>query len=155
MIGQTISHYRIVEKIGEGGMGVVYKAQDLALDRLVALKFLASHLARDEESHKRFVREAKTAATLDHPSICTVYEIGESEGQTFIAMAYVDGQALDELLAQGPFLIEDALELSRQVAGALAAAHGKGIVHRDIKPGNILVAKPNSGKLLAAYSGSP
>jgi serine/threonine protein kinase len=146
MIGETISHYKIVEKLGQGGMGVVYKAEDLTLDRLVALKFLAPHLVSDDDSHKRFIREAKAAATLDHPNICTVYEIGEAAGQTFIAMAYVEGHSLEQLIAQGPFTIHDALEVALQVGGALAAAHAKGIVHRDIKPANILVADRTSGR---------
>ena len=146
MIGETISHYKIVEKLGQGGMGVVYKAEDLSLDRLVALKFLAPHLVSDDDSHRRFIREAKAAATLDHPNICTVHEIGEAEGRTFIAMAYVEGQSLEQLIAQGPFQIDEAVELALQVAGALAAAHDKGIIHRDIKPANILVADRSAGK---------
>jgi eukaryotic-like serine/threonine-protein kinase len=146
MVGETISHYKIVEKLGQGGMGVVYKAEDLTLDRLVALKFLAPHLVSDEDSHRRFIREAKAAATLDHPNICTVHEIGEAEGRTFIAMAYVEGQSLEQLIAQGPFQFDEAVELALQVAGALAAAHDKGIIHRDIKPANILVAERSAGK---------
>jgi serine/threonine protein kinase len=146
MIGQTISHYKIVEKLGQGGMGVVYKAEDLTLDRFVALKFLAPHLVSDEDSHKRFIREAKAAATLDHPNICTVYEIGEAEGRTFISMAYVEGHSLEQWIAKEPFRLDDALELVLQMGGALAAAHDKGIVHRDIKPANILIAERRSGK---------
>jgi Tol biopolymer transport system component/predicted Ser/Thr protein kinase len=137
MIGRTLSHYRIVEKLGEGGMGIVYKAQDLKLDRPVALKFLAEHLLREEEGRQRFVREAKAAAALDHPNICTVYEIDEAEGQTFIAMAYVEGEPLNDLIAKGPLQIEDVIELGLQVASGLGAAHEKGVVHRDIKPANI------------------
>ena len=146
MIGETISHYKVVEKLGQGGMGVVYKAEDLSLERLVALKFLAPHLASDEDSHKRFIREAKAAATLDHPNICTVYEIAEAQSQTFIAMAYVEGQSLEQLISQGPLDIEEAADLALQVAGALATAHHKGITHRDIKPANILVAERGSGE---------
>ena len=146
MIGETISHYKIVEKLGQGGMGIVYKAQDLTLDRLVALKFLAPHLVSDEDSHRRFVREAKAAATLDHANICTVYEIGQAQGHTFIAMAYVEGSDLERLIAKGGLTIDDAVELALQVGGALAAAHEKGITHRDIKPANILIAERSSGK---------
>jgi Tol biopolymer transport system component len=137
MIGRTLSHYRIVEKLGEGGMGVVYKAQDLKLDRPVALKFLAEHLVREEEGRQRFVREAKAAAALDHPNICTVYEIDEADGQTFIAMAYVEGEGLNDLIAKGPLEIDDVIELGLQVASGLGAAHEKGVVHRDVKPANI------------------
>ena len=145
MIGETISHYKIVEKLGQGGMGVVYKAEDLTLDRVVALKFLAPHLVSDEDSHKRFVREAKAAATIDHPHICTVHEIAETGGRTFIVMAYVEGQSLEQLVATETFNIDEALEFVVQVAEALSAAHEKGVVHRDIKPGNILIANRRSG----------
>ena len=145
MIGETISHYRVVEKLGQGGMGVVYKAEDLALDRPVALKFLAPRLATDEDSRKRFIRETKAAATLDHPNICTVYEIAEAQSQIFIAMAY-EGQSLEQLARRGPLEIDEAVELALQVGQALAAAHHKGITHRDIKPSNILVAESSSGK---------
>jgi eukaryotic-like serine/threonine-protein kinase len=146
MIGRTISHYKIVEKLGEGGMGVVYKAQDLKLDRPVALKFLAGHLLREQEGRLRFVREAKAAAALDHPNICTVYEIDEADGQTFIAMAYVDGEGLHDLIAKGPLEIEDVIELGLQVASGLAAAHEKGIVHRDVKPANIYTTSPGTNR---------
>ncbi len=146
MIGQTISHYEIVEKIGEGGMGVVYKAKDTKLDRFVALKFLAPHLLKDEDAHRRFVREAKAAAALDHPNICTVYEIDEADGKTFIAMAFIEGQSLDKVIASGPMKIEDAVEIAGQTARALAVAHEKGVVHRDIKPANILIPESGSGR---------
>lgn len=146
MIGHTISHYRIVEKIGEGGMGVVYKAEDLKLDRTVALKFLAPHLLADEDGRKRFIREAKTAAALDHPNICTVYEIDEADGKTFIAMAFVDGPGLDRLIKASPLSIEDALGTAVEIARALAAAHEKDVVHRDIKPANIVVTPGGTGR---------
>ena len=146
MIGHTISHYEIVEKIGEGGMGVVYKAKDTKLGRFVALKFLAPHLLLDEDAHRRFVREAKAAAALDHPNICTVYEIDEADGRTFIAMAFIEGQSLDKVVAAGPMKIEDAVEIAGQTARALAVAHDKGVVHRDIKPANILIAQSGSGR---------
>ena len=139
MVGQTISHYRIVEKLGEGGMGVVYKAEDTTLERTVALKFLAQHLLNDEEAKERFLREAKAAAALDHPNICTVYEINEVDGKTFIAMAFLEGESLEDRIAQGPLSLKDALEIARQAADGLEAAHEKGIFHRDIKPANIMV----------------
>ena len=139
MIGQTISHYHIAEKLGEGGMGVVYKARDTKLERTVALKFLAAHLLQDEESRKRFQREAKAAASLDHPNICTVHAIEESDGRTFIVMAFVKGQSLDKRIEPGPLKIPDALDIAQQIAKGLEAAHEKGVVHRDIKPANVIV----------------
>jgi Tol biopolymer transport system component/predicted Ser/Thr protein kinase len=140
MIGRTISHYRIVEKLGEGGMGVVYKAEDVKLERTVALKFLADHLLNDQDAKQRFLREARAAAALNHPNICTVFEIDEAEGQTFIAMAFLEGESLDARIARGPLPIKEALDIGQQIAKALQAAHNKGIVHRDIKPANILIA---------------
>ena len=140
MIGQTISHYRIVEKLGEGGMGVVYKAEDTKLDRMVALKFLAPHLIRDEDGRKRFIREAKAAAALNHPNICTVYEIDEAQGRTFIAMAYLEGRPLSKVIKEGPLKIPDALELAIQVGQGLEVAHEKGVFHRDVKPANIMIS---------------
>ncbi len=139
IIGSTISHYRIVAKLGEGGMGVVYKAEDITLDRPVALKFLAEHLLNDTEAKERFLREAKAAAALHHPNVCPVYEIAEASGKTFIAMAFLDGESLEDRITKGPLPIKDALDIARQVAEGLDAAHENGIVHRDIKPANIIV----------------
>ena len=133
MIGHTISHYRITEKIGEGGMGVVYKAEDTKLDRPVALKFLAPHLLRDDEARQRFEREAKAAARLDHPNICTVHEIDEADGQTFIVMAFLEGRPLGDRIKEGPLKLNEALSVVTQLAEGLEAAHEKGITHRDIK----------------------
>ncbi len=148
MVGQTISHYKIVDKLGEGGMGVVYKAEDTRLDRTVALKFLAPHLVSNEEVRKRFVREAKTAAALQHPNICTVHEIDEIGGRTFIAMAYLEGRELAAEIAEGPLEIERAFKLVTQFAEGLAEAHEKGIVHRDIKPQNLFVTPTERGVIL-------
>ena len=138
MIGQTISHYKITAKLGEGGMGIVYKAEDTKLDRPVALKFLAAHLLQDEEANKRFHREAKAAASVHHPNVCPVYEIGEEAGQTFLAMAFIEGDSLDKRIEQGPLKIPEALDIAQQIAKGLEAAHEKHVVHRDIKPGNAM-----------------
>ena len=148
MIGQTISHYKIVEKLGEGGMGVVYKAEDTNLKRSVALKFPAPHLLQDEEARKRFEREATAAAGLSHPNICTVHEISDEGGQTFLAMEFIEGESLDAKIERGPLSLKDALGFARQVADGLAAAHAKGVVHRDIKPGNLLVTPEGRVKIL-------
>ena len=148
MTGQTISHYEILEKLGEGGMGVVYKAVDKKLDRIVALKFLAAHLVSNDESRRRFIREAKAAAALQHPNICTVYEIDEVNGQTFIAMAYLDGQELSQEIESGPLKVERLLDLAEQAARGLQEAHGKGVVHRDIKPANIMVTSQGQAVLM-------
>ena len=148
MIGKTISHYKILEKIGEGGMGVVYKAEDTKLKRIVALKFLHPDLVRDTEAKERFVQEAQAAAALDHPNICTVHEINESDGQTFIAMAFVEGQSLKDKIKTGQLELDEALDLTSQVAEGLHAAHKKGITHRDIKPANIVLTKEGLAKIM-------
>ncbi len=139
MIGRVISHYEITDKLGEGGMGVVYKAVDSKLERTVALKFLARHMLSNEEAKKRFVREAKAAAALDHPNICTVHEIDEADGETFIAMAFLEGRTLADAIADGPLKLRDVIDITTQTAKGLREAHGKGIFHRDIKPSNIVL----------------
>ena len=148
MIGKTISHYKILEKLGEGGMGVVYKAEDTSLRRMVALKFLPPFVLGMGPEKARLAREAQAAAALDHPNICTVYEVDEVDGETFIAMALVDGGSLRDKISEGPLTLDEAMDLATQIAQGLAAAHGKGIVHRDIKPGNVMITSEGRAKIL-------
>jgi TolB-like protein/tetratricopeptide (TPR) repeat protein len=148
MIGTTISHYRILEKLGEGGMGVVYRALDTKLDRHIALKFLSPEALGTDEEVARFTREAKAAASLSHPSICTIHEIDEADGRTFIAMALVEGQSLKERIARGPLGLGEAVAIAAEIAEGLAAAHVKGVVHRDIKPANVMLTPEGRAKIM-------
>jgi serine/threonine-protein kinase len=149
IIGQTFSHYRVVDRLGSGGMGVVYLAEDVRLGRVVALKFLSPECGRDPEALARFRHEARAASALDHPNICTIYDIGEwSDGRPFITMAYYEGQTVRQRLTRGPVPLPDALRIARRIADGLSRAHEHGIVHRDIKPANLIVTRDDVVKLV-------
>ncbi|MDZ7344274.1 MAG: serine/threonine protein kinase [candidate division KSB1 bacterium] len=148
MINQTIAHYKILEKLGEGGMGVVYKAEDTKLKREIAIKFLSPDIALHEEDREQFMIEAQAVAALNHPNIATIHAIEEVDDELFIVMEYIDGENLKKKIASGPMAIDETLDLAQQIASGLQAAHEKGIVHRDIKPANIMVTAKGQVKIM-------
>ena len=147
-LNQVIGHYRLVEEVGRGGMGIVYKAEDTRLHRCVALKVLPPEMARDQRALERFQREAEAASRLNHPNICTIYDVGEGKGQSFIAMEYLEGRTLKHYIEGKPLSLEQLLDWGTQIAEALEAAHAEGIVHRDLKPANIFITRRGLGKIL-------
>jgi len=148
MFGQTISHYKILEKLGEGGMGVVYKAEDTKLKRTVALKFLSARAVGTDEDKARFVHEAQSAAALNHPNICTVYEIDEYENQPFIAMECIEGDSLKDKIESGPLELDEALRIAAEIAEGLQEAHARGIIHRDVKSANVMLTTTGRVKMM-------